>query len=53
MGFEHLLEMGLSKHGKSGERPKPPDKFLLDLETKSQLPDSASQVSRLHNIAIA
>lgn len=32
--------MGLSKHRRSGERLKPPDKTLLDLETESQLPDS-------------
>lgn len=37
-----ILEMRMSKHSRSGEMAKPPDEFLLDLETEPQLPGSAS-----------
>lgn len=37
----------MSRQGRSGERPKLPEEFLLDPETESQLPDSASKMSSL------
>lgn len=48
MGFEYLHpKVGISKHGRSGEMPKPPDKFLLDMETESQPPVVADQTMLL------
>lgn len=41
------------KARRDAQMPRPPDELQLALESKAQLPDSASYISRLDNAAIA